>query len=65
MLCITWKTALHMSSFSVPPVQTTVLPYHPIFPAAAYTPAICPVCKHPDDGRPMIACDLCDRWFHW
>ncbi|CAH1393162.1 unnamed protein product [Nezara viridula] len=26
---------------------------------------ICPACMRPDDGSPMIACDLCDYWFHW
>jgi hypothetical protein len=26
---------------------------------------ICPACKRPDDGSPMIGCDHCDQWFHW
>lgn len=26
---------------------------------------ICPSCKGPDDGRPMIGCDDCDAWYHW
>ncbi|XP_024082055.1 transcription initiation factor TFIID subunit 3 [Cimex lectularius] len=26
---------------------------------------ICPACRGPDDGSPMIACDSCDMWFHW
>nr|XP_014274385.1 transcription initiation factor TFIID subunit 3 [Halyomorpha halys] len=26
---------------------------------------ICPACSRPDDGSPMIACDLCDYWYHW
>jgi len=26
---------------------------------------ICPACKQPDDGSPMIGCDLCDDWYHW
>ena len=27
--------------------------------------SICPICKNPDDNSPMIACDQCDKWFHW
>ncbi|XP_064607437.1 transcription initiation factor TFIID subunit 3-like isoform X2 [Liolophura sinensis] len=26
---------------------------------------ICPTCKLPDDGSPMIGCDRCDEWYHW
>ncbi|RWS28369.1 hypothetical protein B4U80_05840 [Leptotrombidium deliense] len=26
---------------------------------------ICPACKTPDDGTPMIGCDECDDWYHW
>ncbi|KAK3602912.1 hypothetical protein CHS0354_039328 [Potamilus streckersoni] len=26
---------------------------------------ICPACKMPDDGSPMIGCDVCDDWYHW
>ncbi|RWS04572.1 hypothetical protein B4U79_15936, partial [Dinothrombium tinctorium] len=26
---------------------------------------ICPACKKPDDGTPMIGCDGCDDWYHW
>ncbi|XP_006813742.1 uncharacterized protein LOC100372715 [Saccoglossus kowalevskii] len=26
---------------------------------------ICPQCKLPDDGSPMIGCDTCDDWYHW
>ena len=26
---------------------------------------ICPQCKKPDDGSPMIGCDECDDWYHW
>ncbi|XP_074644655.1 uncharacterized protein LOC141901360 isoform X2 [Tubulanus polymorphus] len=26
---------------------------------------ICPTCKVPDDGSPMIGCDICDDWYHW
>ncbi|XP_041347810.1 transcription initiation factor TFIID subunit 3-like [Gigantopelta aegis] len=26
---------------------------------------ICPACKMPDDGSPMIGCDGCDDWYHW
>ena len=29
---------------------------------------ICPQCKKPDDGSPMIGwiqCDDCDGWYHW
>ena len=26
---------------------------------------ICPACKQPDDGSPMIGCDICDDWYHW
>lgn len=26
---------------------------------------ICPGCKLPDDGSPMIGCDGCDDWYHW
>lgn len=26
---------------------------------------ICPGCKLPDDGSPMIGCDNCDEWYHW
>jgi len=26
---------------------------------------ICPACKQPDDGSPMIGCDVCDDWYHW
>jgi len=26
---------------------------------------ICPHCKMPDDGSPMIGCDECDDWYHW
>eukprot|EP00105_Crassostrea_gigas_P017532 XP_011435349.1 PREDICTED: transcription initiation factor TFIID subunit 3-like isoform X1 [Crassostrea gigas] len=26
---------------------------------------ICPACKMPDDGSPMIGCDICDDWYHW
>ncbi len=26
---------------------------------------ICPMCKMPDDGSPMIGCDTCDDWYHW
>jgi transcription initiation factor TFIID subunit 3 len=26
---------------------------------------ICPACKMPDDGSPMIGCDSCDDWYHW
>lgn len=26
---------------------------------------ICPGCKEPDDGSPMIGCDNCDDWYHW
>ncbi|XP_071140923.1 transcription initiation factor TFIID subunit 3-like isoform X2 [Mytilus edulis] len=26
---------------------------------------ICPTCKMPDDGSPMIGCDICDDWYHW
>lgn len=26
---------------------------------------ICPTCKLPDDGSPMIGCDNCDDWYHW
>uniref|UniRef100_H2ZAJ8 PHD-type domain-containing protein n=1 Tax=Ciona savignyi TaxID=51511 RepID=H2ZAJ8_CIOSA len=26
---------------------------------------ICPGCKKPDDGSPMIGCDKCDGWYHW
>ncbi|XP_067129011.1 transcription initiation factor TFIID subunit 3 isoform X2 [Centruroides vittatus] len=26
---------------------------------------ICPACKQPDDGSPMIGCDECDDWYHW
>jgi hypothetical protein len=25
---------------------------------------ICPLCKRPDDGTPMICCDNCDVWLH-
>ncbi|XP_011408227.2 PREDICTED: transcription initiation factor TFIID subunit 3-like [Amphimedon queenslandica] len=25
---------------------------------------ICPICKRPDDGTPMICCDNCDVWLH-
>ena len=26
---------------------------------------ICPSCKLPDDGSPMIGCDICEEWYHW
>ncbi|CAF5123474.1 unnamed protein product, partial [Rotaria sp. Silwood1] len=27
---------------------------------------ICPSCNRPDNGQEaMIACDLCDDWYHW
>lgn len=26
---------------------------------------ICPSCKRPDDGSPMIGCDTCDDWYHY
>lgn len=26
---------------------------------------ICPACKRPDDGSPMVGCDECDDWYHW
>eukprot|EP00092_Neocalanus_flemingeri_P013914 GFUD01015009.1.p1 GENE.GFUD01015009.1~~GFUD01015009.1.p1 ORF type:complete len:1844 (+),score=612.96 GFUD01015009.1:251-5782(+) len=26
---------------------------------------LCPACGDVEDGTPMIACDLCDRWYHW
>jgi hypothetical protein len=26
---------------------------------------ICPGCKSPDDGSPMIGCDNCEEWYHW
>lgn len=26
---------------------------------------ICPACKQPDDGSPMIGCDNCEEWYHW
>ncbi|KAL4226377.1 transcription initiation factor TFIID subunit 3 [Mactra antiquata] len=26
---------------------------------------ICPACTMPDDGSPMIGCDICDDWYHW
>ncbi|KAI1296636.1 Transcription initiation factor TFIID subunit 3 [Halotydeus destructor] len=26
---------------------------------------ICPTCKKPDDGSPMLGCDECDDWYHW
>jgi len=26
---------------------------------------ICPRCRMPDDGTPMIGCDECDDWYHW
>ncbi|XP_038067976.1 transcription initiation factor TFIID subunit 3-like [Patiria miniata] len=26
---------------------------------------ICPTCKLPDDGSPMVGCDTCDDWYHW
>jgi len=26
---------------------------------------LCPACGDVEDGSPMIACDLCDRWYHW
>lgn len=26
---------------------------------------ICPLCKKPDDGSPMIGCDSCDEWYHY
>ncbi|XP_054163015.1 LOW QUALITY PROTEIN: transcription initiation factor TFIID subunit 3-like [Oppia nitens] len=26
---------------------------------------ICPSCKLPDDGSPMIGCDTCDDWYHY
>lgn len=26
---------------------------------------ICPACKLPDDGSPMIGCDNCEEWYHW
>ncbi|XP_022197218.2 transcription initiation factor TFIID subunit 3 [Nilaparvata lugens] len=26
---------------------------------------ICPGCRGPDDGSPMIGCDSCDAWYHW
>lgn len=26
---------------------------------------ICPSCRKPDDGSPMIGCDECDDWYHW
>lgn len=26
---------------------------------------ICPSCKQPDDGSPMIGCDICEEWYHW
>ncbi|KAG8440036.1 hypothetical protein GDO86_005997 [Hymenochirus boettgeri] len=26
---------------------------------------ICPGCNKPDDGSPMIGCDICDDWYHW
>ena len=26
---------------------------------------ICPSCKLPDDGSPMIGCDNCEEWYHW
>ncbi|KAA0721132.1 Transcription initiation factor TFIID subunit 3 TBP-associated factor 3 [Triplophysa tibetana] len=26
---------------------------------------ICPGCNKPDDGSPMIGCDVCDDWYHW
>ncbi|CAG2105073.1 unnamed protein product [Medioppia subpectinata] len=26
---------------------------------------ICPECKRPDDGSPMIGCDTCDEWYHY
>ncbi|CAF1117572.1 unnamed protein product, partial [Didymodactylos carnosus] len=27
---------------------------------------ICPGCDRPDNGQEaMIACDLCDDWYHW
>jgi len=26
---------------------------------------LCPACGDVEDGTPMIACDVCDRWYHW
>jgi len=26
---------------------------------------LCPACGDVEDGTPMIACDICDRWYHW
>jgi len=26
---------------------------------------LCPACGDVEDGTPMIACDQCDRWYHW
>lgn len=26
---------------------------------------ICPTCSKPDDGSPMIACDICEDWYHY
>ncbi|XP_034230878.1 transcription initiation factor TFIID subunit 3 isoform X2 [Thrips palmi] len=36
-----------------------------IFDAMGNKVWICPSCKCPDDGRPMIGCDDCDAWYHW
>jgi hypothetical protein len=26
-------------------------------------PVFC-ICRKPDDGRPMVCCDVCDEWYH-
>ena len=28
------------------------------------TICLCPICRGPDDGSEMIACDTCDKWYH-
>lgn len=48
----------------IPPKQE-LFPAIPKWEADPNKVWICPACSRPDDGSPMIACDMCDLWFHW
>jgi hypothetical protein len=49
-----------------PRKEEKVTPQETVGSGKAYLqdePVFC-ICRKPDDGRPMVCCDVCDEWYH-
>lgn len=50
---------------SAPPETTGPLPTPYYLDDQGNKVWVCPACHRPDNGTPMIGCDVCDCWYHW